>query len=117
MRRFNILHILTLGTIGLEIYNLYKGATFGPLELALLVAGPVAAVLSFIVHLHDSRVKEGLLGAFDGLLVGTLLGLLVVALIPAVYTASFGWLIAGAIGAGVFAGFLCPKRYRDGLRI
>ncbi len=117
MRRFNILHLLVLAASGLEIYNLYNGAAFGVLDFALLVSGPVAAVLTFIVSLHESRPKEGVLAAFDALLVGTLLGLVLLVLAPAVYTASFGVLVTGAIGAGALAGFICPKRYRDGLRI
>lgn len=116
MRRFNILHLLFLAVMGVQVYNLYCGAAFGVVDLMLFVSGPIAAVLSFIVSAHDARPREGVLVAFDALLVGSALGMLLMAVAPVVYSASFGILVAAAISAGVFAGFYCPRRYRDGLR-
>lgn len=117
MKRINILHLLVLIAAGAESYNLYNGATFGAVSMALLVAAPIAAVLSFIISLHDGQVKEGVTVAMDGVLVGAVLSLVATVLCPALGAASFGWLIAATITSGFTAGFLCPRRYRAGLRI
>lgn len=117
MKRFNILHLLVLLAAGVESYNLYNGSAFGAVSMALLVAAPIAAVLSFIVSVHDGQVKEGVTLAMDGMLLGALLSLVLSVLVPALLPATFGWLIAATIFSGLSAGFLCPKRYRHGLRI
>ncbi|MBY0552640.1 MAG: hypothetical protein K2W95_35485 [Candidatus Obscuribacterales bacterium] len=117
MKRINILHLLVVLAAGVEIYNLYCGAEFSAIAMALLVAAPIAAVLSFIVSVHDGRAKEGVKVAMDGMLLGTLLSLVLSVIVPAVLTVNFGWLLASAIFGGFTAGFLCPKRYSNGLRI
>lgn len=117
MRRFNILHVLTLGGIAAEITRLAYGGEFGTVGLVLLVAAPIAAVLSFIVSTHDGKPKVSFFTAMDALLVGALLALVGTTIAPLVYTASFGVNIGVAISAGVLTGFYAPKRYRDGLLV